>query len=439
MLASPTDPHPCFAAPVRRRAGLARPGVNFCRGKLYRFDVHAIEVIQPWPPIGWRKVNGRPGWSHYRPEIHPLQAYAGTRRQRDPMASEGDELEEVPSESNQMLIVFPPPGDRASRTREAYRQFFAEIPAWAMALARRYRVRLFHVLSMLARCPGSDDLVRSTPALAWMVASNWCFHRPAVKRPLRAARSLLRRRQREIARWLGFPGEEWVIRALRRVPSRVCDVSSMLYLRDAFRCPEAAELLRHAPKLNRSAIRLISDARLRPHVTPGFLEDVARDRLGLLHWGAAYTLTDLIQMYTAARPGEPPPRMESTRQLREMHDELVAQVNHEGTFLRERDLVFPPPPIPGTEDIVALTSVEALVEEGRDRAHCVGSYGRRVASGDCFCYALLRPERGTICIHRAGAEGRWMLQDARGRANRRLRPETMRVIERWLRGEAVPT
>ena len=434
MQPSPTDPHPCFVEPARRRRGLASPGVAFCGGKLYHFDYHAIEVVRPWPPQGWRKVIGRPGWTHFRPDINLSLSFVGTRKKRDRMADQGDELEEIPSEANQILIAFPPPWGRAARERDAMRRFIEEIPGWAKAQARRFRVRQFHVLSLLARCPGAADLAASSPSLAWMLASSWCFHRPAVRRPLRSARSLLRGRQRQIAEWLGFPGEEWVVRALRRVPPRVCDVSSMLHLRGAFRSPEAAQFLQHAPTLNRCVIRILSEERLRAHVTPQFLADVAIDRPNLLHWGTAHTLTDVLEMFTAVRPRDRMPMLESTAQLTDLHEELVAQVNGEGTFLSIRDLAIPPPPIPGTEDIVPLCSVDALVAEGREMKHCVGSYGRRVAAGVVFCYALLRPERGTICIQRAGLDDFWVLLDARGRSNRALRPETRRAIERWING-----
>ena len=70
-----------------------------------------------------------------------------------------------------------------------------------LAVARRLskvRSRLgrevWQQVEALIRCGESAlDLVRSNPALAYLVASNWVFHQPAVRQPLRSARALLRK------------------------------------------------------------------------------------------------------------------------------------------------------------------------------------------------------------------------------------------------------
>jgi len=99
------------------------------------------------------------------------------------------------------------------RDREVARRFLGSIPDDILSEVSRYWTRKWYVLNVLARCPGAMDLSRSNPALLYALASNWVFHKPAVTRPMRAARSLVNRKQRDIMEWLGF-----------RVPSvSVCD------------------------------------------------------------------------------------------------------------------------------------------------------------------------------------------------------------------------
>ena len=95
--------------------------------------------------------------------------------------------------------------------------FVHSLPREVREELRRYAERKWHLLNLFARCPGALDLSRSNPGLAYALASNWAFHKPAVARPIRAARSLVHKKQKAILEWLGFPATEPARRILAKI------------------------------------------------------------------------------------------------------------------------------------------------------------------------------------------------------------------------------
>lgn len=190
----------------------------------------------------------------------------------------------------------------------------------------------------MARCPGADDLSRSNPALAYALASNWVFHRPAVTRPMRAARSLVGRAEPRILEWLGFPTSEPARRILAKIVPLSLSVEGLLYLRDALADPWTVRILSHLRRINQGALRLTTDPRLRPHVTFRLIEDVSRDNAhdrasgnGLQpFWGVLRAVRRLGR-------ADDPLRFLSWEHLISMHDEMVAWWEGKGP-----DRVAPP-------------------------------------------------------------------------------------------------
>ena len=88
-------------------------------------------------------------------------------------------------------------------------------------------------------------------------------------------------------------------------------------------------------------------------------------------------------------------------------------------------------PLKGTKSIIPLTTAEELQQEGRQMAHCVGSYAERVQKGRCFIYKVLRPSRATLCIAR-DERGLWHLESLKGHRNAEVTPSTTVHVVRWL-------
>jgi hypothetical protein len=94
---------------------------------------------------------------------------------------------------------------------------------------------------------------------------------------------------------------------------------------------------------------------------------------------------------------------------------------------------YPPPPVPGTKDIIPLTSTEQLQDEGWAQGNCVATYQWRVLAGDTYIYKIMAPERATLAIVR-GADGCWYRAELNGDGNCKVKPATERLVDMWLEG-----
>lgn len=416
-------------------------GTNFDpdTGKLYVFTPDSVTVMVGWPrPQAWRKRRSRrPGWAHVRPE---LDLSGGDLSQwiRDLEANRiGYDIDDTVSLSARELAGF--------RLRDlALLRWEDRIPRPIRDLVARFGTRQWHVLSFLARCgPAAADLTAADPALAWALASNWAFHRPAVRQPLRSARALLRtgRRRREISGWLGFPPTEASCRVLRKVTLDALTVPTLLYLRDSLADPRAQKMLAHAPRLNAGVLRIATDPELRGRVTPALLDDVARRTGDARRPESAYLLRDYLAMHRLLRAGgRDPEPLGSLAQLHARHDELVDELGTAGIDARDLgvdlDAPFPPPPVQGSQVIVPLTTMRQLLDEGREQRNCAASYGERVAQQRrAYVYRVLWPERCTLALEWQG--GRWVPGDLRRAGNQPASDATRTIVHEWLAARRV--
>ena len=92
---------------------------------------------------------------------------------------------------------------------------------------------------------------------------------------------------------------------------------------------------------------------------------------------------------------------------------------------------FPPPPLPGTKDIVPICRGRDLVEEGRKQANCVGSYDSRVKDGKYYVYQVLSPQRATLAIVQS-ADSNWRIDELKTRGNNQASKETLGAVNAWL-------
>ena len=102
-----------------------------------------------------------------------------------------------------------------------------------------------------------------------------------------------------------------------------------------------------------------------------------------------------------------------------------------GRRLPLRCVILNPPPVPGTQDIVPLTTSGQLKVEGLEQRNCVGSYGRKVREGSVYIYKVLRPERATLAIT-PGPDGFWRRSEIERSGNRSVAPSTKAAVDRWL-------
>jgi hypothetical protein len=182
------------------------------------------------------------------------------------------------------------------------------------------------------------------------------------------------------------------------------------------------------------------------------LLEVGTDPEELAFPNGARMLLDTLHMFWELNRGTTLPHFESIAALREHHDNLAAEYTRilqerenqraarrvrrrvepqEGKTKREPIRAFPQPPLPGTADIVPLTSEAFLLAEGRGQHNCVGSYCNKVRGGSTYIYKVLRPQRATLSIVR-GADGAWRIDELKAAHNVSVRRETRAAVSRWL-------
>ena len=82
--------------------------------------------------------------------------------------------------------------------------------------------------------------------------------------------------------------------------------------------------------------------------------------------------------------------------------------------------------------VEALLSTGALVREGREMRHCVASYARNCAAGDCSIWSV-KAAVGSLVMQRWTVEvnGDGVIVQVRGKSNRAAGEEVLDVLRRW--------
>jgi hypothetical protein len=422
--------------------GERRPGSRwvFKNGKLILFEGQEILVLRAWPRCAaWSHPNGGP-WLGARPrttvirsiEVAASRGYPSRRwsnfRRRNREARIHQHEPEFEKVRERLVAGW-------TARQAAARAFLECFPAEVLQLVKGLPERQWHLMQLMAHCPGAIDLAATNRGLAVALASSSAFHNPPVQRPLRAARALLRQRRQVIAGWLGLPATRSAVSVFARVRSDALTVERLLWLRRTLLEESPPKALLHLPVLTAPVLRILCDADLRRSASHSLLEEIALGPESEQTKGAQHLLRDAIE--TARLAGlRSLPVIPNLAELGAWHDELTRAMNR--LHLQEiRDLVLPFPPTAGTETIVPLTTAEDLIDEGRAMHHCVASYARDVALGRTYVYRVLAPERATVSIVPTPGGAGWKIDQLKGVANAPVGHETRLAVTAWLRASGV--
>jgi hypothetical protein len=316
----------------------------------------------------------------------------------------------------------------------AWRHWCDRIPVEIRNAIAPFRSRHWHLLSFVARCgDAARDLLLGNPVLAYALASNWIFHKPAVQRPLRSARALLAKgkKQRDILEWLNFPATEAFRKMLMKVSPKSVTVPALFYLRQQASTPDAMKALSHVPRINASVIRIATDPELLPYAAPNLLAEISTPSLTDERPEAAYILRDTLDMLRTLAPDRTPAPVTSARALHELHETLITELNRRNPPAPALpDPPFPAPPLKGTDDIVPLTDAQQLAEEGFLQRNCVASYIYRVTALKTYIYRVLAPERCTLAVVKK--RDRWVLAELKLAGNGAASPATREAVQQWI-------
>ena len=440
-----------------------RPGTAFRDGKLYEFYRDGIIVLSRWPDMrAWRRTPKGRQWMQIRPHLRLRrfnEAWSCEVSRREskvrPILEGGhirDLLARGPDEEDPNPDLYPDPDEEIMVEQNfpdlpAFSGDFPFLePAWVAALRTEYlkpipeevlaavapfSSRHWHLLNLIARCPGALDLVRATPALAFALASLWAFRQPAPRQPLRSARALLRKHQPEIAAWLGFPAERSTVRILRKLAPAECTIPNLLHLRDLF--PSFPKALRHMQTLTSVPLHIMVRSNGQYTLSDTYLKELGASPAPAWLHGESGLLRDVLWLReTIGEPGIF--AIHSHDHLQRIHDRLVERIGRMDLKLLITD-PLPDPPFPtihsGDLQLEPITEALDLVQEGRCQSNCVGAYAKRIRRGGLYVYRVLAPERATLSIVRT-RNGTWRISELKAAQNQEAMSVTRENIESWL-------
>lgn len=318
-------------------------------------------------------------------------------------------------------------GPRRAAGADVLSQFLAGIPADVGAAASRYRFGQALMLHAAASYKPARDLLRSNPNLLWLLV--FAIYERRV--PLEHIPESCRMKQPVLLDKAIGTGSVSLVRLLKRIEirdglwedARVLQhalfnesvVDAVLHLgRMPFRLMES--LYRYPALRSGAMARLLAEELLsNPSFSLRSVDAIARKISDIVTFAERSGVHNAEQIVACCR---------SIGDVRRLHRRWERRM-HEAAARCD----FPPPPLPGSDDIEALVSREALRAEGMEQRNCVGEYARRVASGQVYFYRVLRPSRGTVALHYT--DGRWQLGQFKLYANLAPDADARQAVERW--------
>jgi hypothetical protein len=413
----------------------ARLEARFKQDTLYVFTAQETQLIRAWPDLtAVRKHDRAAQWAAFEPDYPLIRPYR-PRRPAQPRAKTAPagqlELELLLPADAPPAPVLRPPLTPAQRRRRAFDAFRFACPKPVARRVEPFRGEHLTLLRLLQALGERGDLFDGNPALGYCLALAF---RPSLARrtPERDARldRLIARKQAEIMAHLGLPDSRRAVKAMAKI--RPASMSRELVggLKRLLADEDALAVMGHLPALNLGVLTLLADPQLRALATPVLFEAVLAAPQETYFPFTARRLADIQVMADALGVDISRRRFRERQRL----DALFQDLARDYTRLEDGRLAgvrFPPPPIPGSDDIVPLRAPQALVEEGRKQHNCVAGYAERVAGGDTYIYRVLRPQRATLSLVRWPGGG-WQIGELLMAGNHPVSATTRRAVQAWL-------
>lgn len=336
----------------------------------------------------------------------------------------------------------------ASHVHTQWQHFIATIPPHLYAIACHFIHNRIAVLRLLAVCSEAATLADKNPSVFFELCCH--FDRSTSPKSLRPQiLELLRGPQSEILALRGLPTSESARRLFCKLPkSHICSP----HLRNLGRALVDKNIGRWLPHINpltSHVAHLLSDSRVWAYLTPqltaslaqcgGYDEDpdVAeifqrlkiRDALQQLRWFDRQVRHGLAE----------PRRFRTAKELATL-PELPEQLRGLAMPIRAKPAPFrkpfPAAPIPGTEEVVPITSYEELLTEGASQKNCAGApyHVLLLKERKAYFYRVLESnglERCTAMIERRSVINQkpiWMITELRAYKNAIPRRSTLQGV-----------
>ena len=380
-------------------------GFRFKEGKLFLFDQKSLSVIEAWPSLKALRKDSSVGWQEFRP-IFPLLSPMGAEPEIDPAL--------LPSESFQM----------AYQRRAAFRAFRSFIPEALAKTCEEIPGRQMTMLMLLKASPAAAELAEGNRALAFALSHPEFFRERYST--LQGAAIVAKRRQREIAAWLGFPETDSAAKTLTKLAGASIFKQSLRALRSSMESPDAKKILSHLTRINMGVLGFLAEDELCGLVPMSFLQEVSEKKEEDMSAQSADVFYRCVRM--TRELGEAMRRPSSIEKLDDWHRETWVKWVEKNPPLPQ---TFPKPPIAGSPTIQPILDANGLIEEGKQQSNCVGCYANRVRARQTFIYRVLAPERATLAIV-LGPGGQWVIDELKLRSNQACSHLTKKYVTDWL-------
>jgi hypothetical protein len=420
------------------------PGRVFKDGRLYHFTRVSVTVVDhPENLRTWTKTWEKPFWRSNR--------LAAAEALRDPYIESLFELGRYSNGNAENSFkpvlnpdgscdarsghTIPPEDEDTIRRVKDYERVWAwlvQVPPLERRIAMQYNERWYHVLALLLRCPGADELGIANPALCFALANNWVFRCPAIQRPLRAARGLLRKPHRKIVEWLGFPATRSVQRILSRINPRDLSVCHLLELREALRNPRILKMLQHTQRINFGVLGCVTSPKLHPFLSSNLLNEI-----GNLTDYSDYTMYQKLEIALEASEtihARIPRGLQTIARLNAVHYDMAIKSDNPFMLLDlPPDEILSEPPYPGIDGIIPLRTQGDLMEEAARQDNCVLFHANRVLGKKVYFYRVTHPVNATLSVQRDSHHDGWQFGQMLGPDNATIDPAIKKKVWQALR------
>lgn len=310
-------------------------------------------------------------------------------------------------------------------------RFFDNVPRELIHLNKSINNRQSHLLALFAQCgKPAIELFKSTPALAWMLASSWAFKLKPVKNHFRSIRNLLEsgKSQIEMLEWLDYPATKGVIKLLRKVYMKRVDVTFFLNLKEVINDCQKLNLIKHLPVIKPSLIRLLCEFKM--NFTYHFLVNYQRKTINQQH-RLKLLLSDCF------------PEKYVQWHHKFTNKDLTLFINHIDDYdtdnshhpIVSENRVFPLPPfnVPdGFQQIEYVDSEDELLKESEEMHNCLHNYVEQCCYGTTQIFRILQPERAVFSVVESSAPKVLELSEIKAVCNKTVCEKTLAYLQTWL-------
>jgi hypothetical protein len=323
-------------------------------------------------------------------------------------------------------------GRRRGRPNPDVEAFVGQIPEVARDLVRHHVFGQLLVLQLLALHHEIADLADSNVNLLWLLV----LAAYEGRLPPSSFVSLCRRKQVDVVAELTGRGAKAHVKFLRKVQLADGSLSEARTIQSALFEPRILESVRHLPAI---PVRLLSLLTRYPRLASDAFIPLIAAKLAEPEGDDPDKLFSLHQRLTGLGRVATTLRVEQVREA--LAGPVVAEVLREArpaARASTRDIpelaleeTFPSPPLPGSSDIVPITTFSALREEAETQRNCVLGYAGSVRNREAYLYRVLRPERATVEV--TCQDGVWALGQVKLARNVEPGRKTVLLVKRWFK------